>query len=59
MSDIKLFKLNAGDVAELAGQSAQIEKSLQSLFEASLETLIGVRFLVSEYSTAASRCQPT
>lgn len=51
MTDIKLFKLGAGGVAELPGQSAQIEKSLQALFEANLESLLGVRFLATEYST--------
>jgi predicted transport protein len=51
VADIKLFKLNDGGVAELAGQAAQIEKSLQKLFEANLETLLGIRFLATEYST--------
>lgn len=53
MSDIKLFRLNATGVAELPGQAAQIEKSLQLQFEANLETLLGVRFLATEYSTGA------
>ncbi len=51
MADIKLFRVSQSDAAELAPQSMQIEKSLQTLFEANLETLIGVRFLASEYST--------
>lgn len=51
MSDIKLFRLSDGDVSELAGESMQVEKSLQTLFEAHLEALLGVRFLASEYST--------
>jgi len=51
MSDIKLFRLSAAGTAELPGRSAQIEKSLQTLFEANLEALLGVRFLSSEYST--------
>lgn len=53
MSDIKLFRLNATGMAELPGQAAQIEKSLQLQFEANLETLLGVRFLATEYSTGA------
>lgn len=53
MSDIKLFRLNDGAVAELASQSPQVEKSLQALFEKNLEVLLGVRFLASEYSTGA------
>ncbi|MBC8206180.1 MAG: DUF91 domain-containing protein [Kiritimatiellaeota bacterium] len=50
MSDIKLFKIN-GQVEELAGKSVALEKSLQALLEANLETFLGVRFLASEYST--------
>jgi predicted transport protein len=51
VSDIKLFRLAAGQVQELAGESVQVEKSLQNIFEKSLEALVGVRFLASEYST--------
>ncbi|MFV0624728.1 DUF5655 domain-containing protein [Sphingomonas sp. ac-8] len=51
MSDIKLFTVGAGGATELAPASVQVEKSLQQLFEANLETLLGVRFLASEYST--------
>lgn len=53
MSDIKLFSLRPAGVKELAGQSAQIEKSLQVLFEANLDAFLGIRFLASEYSTGA------
>lgn len=51
MSDLKLYRLGAAGVSELPGHSVQIEKSLQSLFESNLETLLGVRFLASEHST--------
>jgi RecB family endonuclease NucS len=51
MSDIKLFQLSPGNVIELAGQSVQVEKSLQNLFERHLEELLGIRFIASEYST--------
>jgi predicted transport protein len=51
VSDIKLFHFSGSDVTELAGSAMQVEKSLQSLFEANLETLLGVRFLASEHST--------
>jgi predicted transport protein len=51
VSDIKLFRLSDNQITELAGQAIQVEKSLQSLFEANLETLLGVKFLASEYST--------
>jgi predicted transport protein len=51
MTDIKLFSLKAGTALELETQPPQIEKALQTLFEANLETLLGVRFLATEYST--------
>ncbi|WGM45442.1 hypothetical protein KOAAANKH_00305 [Brevundimonas sp. NIBR10] len=51
MSDIKLFRLGQPGVTELPTQSPQVEKSLQNLFEKNLETILGVRFLASEYST--------
>jgi predicted transport protein len=51
MNDFKLFKLSDVGLEELAGHSAQVEKSLQNQFEANLEALLGVRFLATEYST--------
>jgi predicted transport protein len=51
MSDIKLFRTSGGQVAELAGTSVALEKSLQTLMESNLEAFLGVRFLASEYST--------
>ena len=54
MSDIKLFQIQATGVVELPGQSVAVEKSLQTLIEAHLEALLGVRFLASEFSTGKS-----
>lgn len=51
MSDIKLFRLEAGKATELAGDASDLEKPLQTLIEANLDTLLGIRFLASEYST--------
>lgn len=51
MSDIKLFHFGEGGVTELPGSAVQVEKSLQVMFEANLEALLGVRFLASEHST--------
>ena len=51
MSDIKLYRMAQGGVSELAGGAVALEKSLQNLFEANLETLLGVRFLASEFAT--------
>ena len=51
MSDIQLFRLNGGTATELAGRAAPLEKELQSLIEGQMETLLGVRFLVTEHAT--------
>lgn len=52
MADIELFRIGSG-CEKLPAQSPQVEKSLQALFEKNLETLLGVRFLATEYSTGA------
>lgn len=51
MSDIKLFRLQFGRATELQGDASDLEKPLQNLIEANLETLLGIRFLATEYST--------
>lgn len=51
MSDIKLFRLVAGKATELQGDASDLEKPLQTLIEANLEVLLGIRFLATEYST--------
>jgi len=51
VSDIQLFRLTAGDAAELSGRAAVVEKQLQSLIESQMPTFLGVRFLASEYAT--------
>lgn len=51
MSDLKLFHSQAGKMCELESSSAPLEKALQTQFEANLDTLLGVRFLASEYAT--------
>ncbi|WP_313953877.1 DUF5655 domain-containing protein [Accumulibacter sp.] len=51
MSDIKLFHLQSGSATELQGDASDLERPLQSLIEANLETLLGIRFLATEYST--------
>ena len=38
-------------MSELPGSAMQVEKSLQVLFEANLEALLGIRFLATEHST--------
>jgi predicted transport protein len=51
MSDIKLFRLQSGRATELQGEASDLERPLQNLIEANLETLLGIRFLATEYST--------
>jgi predicted transport protein len=51
MSDLKLFRVGATGVGELPGGAVALEKSLQTLFEQNLDTLLGVRFLASEFRT--------
>ena len=51
MSDIKLYNMAQNGVFELSGGAVALEKSLQTLFEANLESLLGVRFLATEFST--------
>lgn len=51
MSDIQLFRLQAGIATELAGRAAPLERALQSLIESQMEALLGVRFLTTEYVT--------
>lgn len=51
MSDLKLFQMQSGAMCELETSSAPLEKGLQTQFETNLDTLLGVRFLASEYST--------
>lgn len=51
MTDLKLFRIDAGSATEIVGRAMGLEKPLQSLIEKNMETLFGVRFLASEYST--------
>lgn len=51
MSDLKLFRLDGGRAREIQGEAVALERSLQRLIERNLESLMGVRFLATEYST--------
>jgi predicted transport protein len=51
MSDIKLFRISNDKATELQGDASDLEKPLQTLIEANLETLLGIRFVATEYST--------
>lgn len=52
MSDLKLFREQGGLLSELQSSQAPLERALQTKFENNLETLLGVRFLASEYVTS-------
>lgn len=51
MADLKLFSINQGQATEMASSSVALERDLQKLVEANMETIFGIRFLASEYST--------
>jgi predicted transport protein len=51
MSDLKLFRSMNQQLTEIHSKSVDLEKSLQTVIEANLETMLGVRFLGSEYVT--------
>ncbi|WP_238783149.1 DUF5655 domain-containing protein [Streptomyces monomycini] len=51
MSGLKLFHTMNGNVAEVAPRLAEVEADVQHLIEAHMETMLGVRFLASEYRT--------
>ncbi|MFD1663692.1 transporter, partial [Streptomyces caeni] len=49
--DLKLFRVTAGQAAEIPGAAVALERHLQTLIEQNMETMLGIRFLASEYST--------
>ncbi|OBG24199.1 DUF5655 domain-containing protein [Mycobacterium sp. 852002-51057_SCH5723018] len=51
MSDLKLFRIVNSKAEELKGSAMELERHLQHLIEANMETFFGVKFLASEYST--------
>lgn len=55
MSDIKLFRLGQSTVTPLSVSPVALEKSIQDLFERNLESLLGVRFLASEFIIEGGR----
>ncbi len=52
MTDLKLFRQNAdGRDVELRGSTVGLEVELQRRIEAGMESMLGIRFLASEYPT--------
>ncbi|MGW5679523.1 transporter [Streptomyces sp. NPDC003860] len=50
MMDLRLFSVRR-DVTEITPRLAEVEADVQGLVETHMETMLGVRFLASEYST--------
>jgi RecB family endonuclease NucS len=51
VSGLKLFHTTTSGVTEVTPRLAEVEADVQDLIEAHMETMLGVRFLASEYST--------
>ena len=51
MSEIRLFSITDGKAKETNASSYKLEREIQTLFEANLEELLGVKFVASEYKT--------
>lgn len=49
VSGLKLFRATKGGATEVAPRLAEVEADVQRLIELNMETLLGVRFLASEY----------
>ncbi|WP_062786677.1 DUF5655 domain-containing protein [Aquitalea pelogenes] len=49
MADLRLFQY--AQATELPGTASDLEKPLQTLIERNLDTLLGIRFVASEYTT--------
>ncbi|MEV0374213.1 DUF5655 domain-containing protein [Streptomyces sp. NPDC050636] len=55
MSNLKVFRVRGGQATEIPGSSVALERQLQTLIEANMEVMLGIRFLASEYATGRHR----
>ncbi|MFE9334876.1 hypothetical protein [Streptomyces sp. NPDC006925] len=55
MGDLKVFRVRGGRATEIPGTSVAVERDLQSLIEANMEAMLGIRFLATEYRTGRHR----
>ncbi|MCX5555304.1 DUF5655 domain-containing protein [Streptomyces sp. NBC_00038] len=55
MSDLKVFRVRGRQATEIPGASVGVERDLQTLIEANMEAMLGIRFLVTEYRTGRHR----
>jgi len=51
MSKIKLYRISQKRTLEVPSSTTELEKSLQEIIEKNLDSLLGIRFLRSEYGT--------
>ncbi|GHC74455.1 DUF5655 domain-containing protein [Streptomyces violaceochromogenes] len=55
MSNLKVFRVRGGQATEISGTSVGMERELQTLIEANMEAMLGIRFLATEYRTGRHR----
>jgi predicted transport protein len=55
VSDLKVFRVRGRQATEVPGASVGVERDLQTLIEANMEAMLGIRFLVTEYRTGRHR----
>ncbi|MFH9351151.1 DUF5655 domain-containing protein [Kitasatospora sp. NPDC017646] len=48
---LQVFRVNDGAVRRVEGGAVELERHLQALVEANMETMLGIRFVASEHST--------
>ncbi|MEJ2640782.1 MAG: DUF5655 domain-containing protein [Desulfosarcinaceae bacterium] len=58
MSDMRLFRVGEARIKELERRSGCIEKSLQTLIESNLDTLLGIQVVASEYTHPSLAADP-
>ncbi|WP_257134319.1 DUF5655 domain-containing protein [Streptomyces sp. st77] len=51
MSNLKVFRVRGGQATEVPGAAVGVEVELQRLIETNMETMLGIRFLATEYRT--------
>ncbi|MGN5381015.1 hypothetical protein ACQ4WX_39325 [Streptomyces lasalocidi] len=55
VSNLKVFRIRGRQATEIPGTSMGVERELQTLIEANMEAMLGIRFLVTEYRTGRHR----
>ncbi|MEW5530601.1 transporter [Streptomyces virginiae] len=55
VSDLRAFRVHDGTATEMQGSAVALERQLQTLVEANMEAMLGIRFLASEYPTGRHR----